>query len=111
VTLGRVIEATTDDIACAATAIQIGETLTAHYPGHLWLVGWQGGSIVVRDASISGDYGFYIHPDKSYSASELKKKAIMFAGELLERANMKRGKWDGNFATSLEGADPRRPIL
>ncbi len=92
-THGKVIEATADDVACAATAIDVGHALTAHYPGHLWLVGWQGGSIVVRDASISGDYGFYIHPDQSATSSELARKAVMYGGELLARAKIKRGKF------------------
>ena len=99
-----------EEAAQAATCMSIGGALTEHYPGHFWMVGAQGGSIKVICQSISPDYGFYIHPDNSYSASDLKRKAIMFAGELLERANMKRGKWDGEYATSLEGADPRRPI-
>lgn len=105
-----VIEATPDDVEQASTAIAIGGTLTQHYPGHFWMVGWQGGSIKVICQSISPDYGFYIHPDKSYSASDLKRKAVMYGGELLERAKMKRGKWDGNYATSLDGAHPSRPI-
>lgn len=98
-----VIEASPEEASQAATAVMVGETLTQHYPAHFWLVGWQGGSIKVICQSVSADWGFYIHPDKSYSASDLKRKAIMYGGELLERARMKRGKWNGEYATSLDG--------
>lgn len=106
-----VIQADKGELQHIAWCRQIGAWLTEAYPGHMWFVGWGGDSIAVANFAISPDYGFRIHPDKSASVSELKGKAICFAGELLERAHMNRGKWDGNFATSLEGADPRRPIL
>ena len=105
-----ILQAGSDELGLVDTAVTIGQTLTQHYPGHMWMVGWQGGSIVVRNASISTDYGFYIHPDQSATTSELAKKAVMYGGELLERARMKRGAWNGDFATKLDGEDKRRPI-
>lgn len=108
--VGTLEDSAAKEADLASLCGRIGALLTNHYPGHFWMVGHQGGSIVVRNAYIGGDYGFYIHPDHSYSASDLDKKAVMFAGELLERARMKRGKASGEFATQLDGADPRRPV-
>lgn len=109
--VGTIEQSAVGEAQLASLCGQIGAVLTQHYPGHFWMVGHQGGSIVVRNGYVGGDYGFYIHPDNSYSASDLAKKAVMYGGELLERANMRRGKANGEFATSLDGADPRRPIL
>lgn len=94
--------ATREDIQQISTAKDIAETLLKHYPGHLWAVGWQGGSIAVKNMNISGDYGFYIHPEASATSSELADKAVRFGGELLERAGIKRGKWNGVTPTALD---------
>jgi hypothetical protein len=97
----------TEDIAQMEVAKNIGEALNDHYPNHLWAVSWQGGVIVVKNLAISSFYGFVLHPDKLATWSEMKKSAIMAGGELLERAKMARGKWAGQFAQVLDGADPR----
>lgn len=106
-----VVELTTAlDFHQIATAKEIADTLLQHYPGHLWFVGWQGGSITVKNGAISAEYGFYIHPDATATASELAAKAVHYGGELLERAHMKRGMWDGKTAEVLEGSDARFDI-
>jgi len=86
-------------------AKEIGDELYKHYPDHLWVVQWGGKAFIVKNLSISSFYGFVL-PD-TFSATDLTKKAIEAGGELLERAGMKRGRWDGQFAQSLEGSDPR----
>jgi hypothetical protein len=43
----------------------------------------------------------------SYSASHLARTAVEAGGELLERAGMVRGAWDGEFAAKLEGSESR----
>ena len=102
------MKATVVDLACKedieqiSTAKEIAETLLQHYPGHLWAVGWQGGAITVKNINISGDYGFYIFPQTSASASELADKAVRFGGELLERAGLKRGRFNGVNPTALD---------
>lgn len=88
-------------------AKEVGETLQRHYPGHLWAVAFQGGVLVVKNLAISSFYGFIIKHHNSFSASDLAKKAVEAGGELLERAGMVRGKWDGQFAGKFEGSDPR----
>lgn len=88
-------------------AKEVGETLLKHYPGHLWAVAFQGGALVVKNLAISSFYGFIIKHHNSFSATDLAKKAVLAGGELLERAGMPRGPWDGQFAKQLTGSDPR----
>ena len=92
-----------DDLDQITKAREIAETLVQHYPQHLWAVSWQGGVIVVKNLAVSGHYGFVIKPRDSYSASDLAKQAVRAGGELLERAGMRRGAWNGQFAERTEG--------
>lgn len=97
----------TDDLHQMTVAKEIGETLNQHYPNHLWAVAWQGDVIVVKNLAISSFYGFVLKPQDTATASELAANAVKAGGELLERAKMARGKWNGEFASVLDGADPR----
>ena len=74
----------------------IAEALNEHYPGHLWAVNAMGdqGIATIHNLMLSGKWGCNIHLDKRYSISELKATAIRYAGELLERYNVSRGKAD-----------------
>ena len=94
-----------EDIAQMEHAKIVGEILNEKYPGHMWLVSWQGGGLVVKNLAISSHYGFLLRDDSD--ARVLRDNAIKAGGELLERAAMVRGKWDGRFAEVLEGSDPR----
>jgi len=93
------------DIKEMETAKMVGEVLQQTYPHHLWAVAFQGGAIVVKNMAIPGNYGMILDNAERYSASALKKHAIMSAGELLERCGFDRGAWNGEGATKLEGAD------
>lgn len=89
-------------------AKQACEVLVSHYPAHLWQVGWApGGCLIVKNAAIPGNYGFSIDCAKEFSASDLSHTVMLAGGELLERCGFKRGEWNGEFATHVEGADPR----
>ena len=91
--------------AMAKTACQI---LCDMYPDHLWTVGWMPGmALCVKNMAIPGNYGFTIDCLKIATASEFKRLVREAGGELLERCGMTRGAWDGQFATHLEGSDPR----
>ena len=90
-----------------AKAREVGDTLNRIYPNHLWAVSWQGGVLVVKNLAVSTFYGFVIKYADSFSATDLAKQAVKAGGELLERAGMARGKWNGNFAEKLEGSEPR----
>jgi hypothetical protein len=93
-----VVEVTSpDDLHLMETCREVGDALQQAYNNHLWAVAFQGGAVVVRLMSVAGHYGFVLDPKNNYSASALKKHAIMAGGELLERSGQKRGIWDGQF--------------
>ena len=102
------VEATSlDDIRELDQAKIVGEALNQAYPNHLWAVSFQGGALVVKNMAIPGNYGMILDNAERYSASALKRHAILSGGELLERCGFKRGEWNGEGATHLEGADPK----
>jgi len=107
VDIGAVEITSMDDIKEMETAKMVGEVLQQAYPAHLWAVSFQGGSIIVKNMAIPGNYGMILDNAERYSASALRRHAIMSAGELLERCGFKRGVWNGEGATHLEGADPK----
>lgn len=77
--------------------------LSKHYPLHIWAVGWAPGqTLIVKNMAMDGRYGFTIDCAKSHSASDLDRLVMLAGGELLERTGMKRGKWDGEFATKMD---------
>jgi len=91
--------------AIAKVAAQI---LCDVYPNHLWTVGWMPGmALAVKNMAIPGNYGYTLDCTKIASASEFKRLVRTAGGELLERCGMPRGAWNGEFATHLDGADPR----
>jgi hypothetical protein len=93
-----------EDIKEMETCRLVGDALTEAYRDHLWAVAFQGGAIVVKLMSVEGYYGMILDNAERYSASALKKHAIMSAGELLERSGQKRGKWDGQFHKYIDKA-------
>lgn len=92
-----------DDIRDVSLCKDIGETLHKHYPDHLWAVMVQGGTIVIQNLNISTRMGMRF-PISKYYADPGNKEVIRKAGELLERAHMFRGAYDGEQAKILEGA-------
>jgi len=96
-----------DDLRSAYT---VASLLEAHYPGYIWEVsGLSGGGLFIKcgQTACFGQYGYYIQEKDMCSAHELRATAIAGAGELLERAGLPRGRWNGEMPTRLEGADPR----
>lgn len=80
-------------------AKEVATVLGAHYPEHLWAVGWAPGmTLVVKNMGI-GDarYGFTIDGSRVATSSELSRLAMLAGGELLERCGVKRGAWNGEF--------------
>jgi hypothetical protein len=93
-----VVEITSkEDLKEIETCKSVGDALTEAYKNHLWAVLFQGGAIIVKLMSVEGNWGFIMDPQERYSASALKRHAIMAGGELLERSGQKRGPWDGEF--------------
>ena len=81
---------------------QVGEALMEAYPDHLWAVLFQGGALVVKNMAIPGNYGMILDNAERYSASALKRHAVISGGELLERCGFSRGRWNGEFAATLD---------
>ena len=77
-----------------ATAKDYADALNQAYPGHLWAVNVQGaqGIATIHNLMLSGKYGYLIHLNKRYSASEARTKAVMAGGEILERFKVARGR-------------------
>ena len=75
-------------------AKDVGDALNEHYPGHLWAVNCQGeqGIMTVHNFMLSGQWGDTIHLHLWPTSSLLKKRAIMGAGEILERYKVSRGR-------------------
>jgi len=91
-------------------AKRCAEALNRHYPGHLWAVHINdealGGVLVIRNLAVSFRYGYVLKLDRVYNDPNLT--CVMRAGgEILERARMSRGWWDGEYATHVEGIRPQ----
>lgn len=89
-------------------AKQVGDALCRHYPDHPWIIGVQGGGLVVRHLAIASEvhriigkdgFGTLLPRDKMGTPTEVTKTAVRFGGELLEAFGLKRGKWDGTLPT------------
>jgi hypothetical protein len=83
------------------------EILNRHYPNHLFAIGWAPGlTLVIKlmSAPAAEKYGYTIDMTKICSQTDAAVKIMRAGGELLERAGLKRGAWDGQFATKLDGA-------
>ena len=79
-----------------ATAKDYADALNTAYPGHLLAVNVQGeqGIATIHNLMLSGKYGYLLHLNKRYSASEARTKAVMAGGEILERFKVRRGRMD-----------------
>jgi hypothetical protein len=77
------------------------QTLSNHYPAHLWMVGWAPGrTLVVKNMAIDdGRYGFTVDAHRAATVSELERNIVRAGGELLERCGVPRGAWDGEMLT------------
>lgn len=86
----------------------VGMILVAAYPGHLWHIESKGeqGIVAITNQELSNGpgarpWGFILHIKTIATASELRKKVIMAAGEILERYAQHRGKMDVEAIDSL----------
>lgn len=86
-----------------ALSKDLAEALNAQYPGHLWGVRVQGeqGIATIHNLMFSGEWGYVLRLDKTFSASELRKRAIRAGGEILERFKAVRGRLDDDAVASM----------
>jgi len=92
------------DTADIFLAQQIADALEQAYPGHLWAVNVQGeqGIATIHNMMLSGRWGYVMHLDKRYSASDTVRAAKAGAGEILERYNVARGRINYDSMTDLK---------
>lgn len=85
-------------------AKEIADTLERHYKGHLWGVNVDGrtGLITIRNLLISGQMGYILKIPLIYSASEFLGKVVRAGGEILERYQLSRGRFDEAQYTGLK---------
>jgi len=81
------------NLADMELAQRMSEVLQRHYPGHSWGVNVDGlaGIATVKNFRLSGNWGFVLKLDQTFSSSEYDRRVVMAAGELLERYNLSRG--------------------
>jgi len=87
-----------DMASCARAA----EMLEKHYPGWAWAVNISGGVMNVHSLKLSGTWGFRI---KLKDLDPAYHKVLLAGGEVLERYNKRRGRFD----IDLHGVDPGKP--
>ena len=99
-------------------ARQVGETLAKHYPGHPWVVSFQGRVLVVRHHEINefvrthlgrDGFGFVLHHLRSYSATQLAHDAMIAGGQMLEAFGIPRGAYRGVEPVMPAGFQYKRP--
>ncbi|MFK7941820.1 MAG: hypothetical protein AB8B85_02720 [Paracoccaceae bacterium] len=73
----------------------IGDHLYKHYPKHLWAITASGknGLATIKCLDLPMDRGYVLHIKTTYSSSELEHRAMIAAGEILERYGMTRGEF------------------
>ena len=73
------------------TARNVAEALEKKYPGWLWAVTADHGVVTVKSMLLSGNWGFILHENK---IDNDYKSVIRAGGEILERYNQHRGRFN-----------------
>lgn len=88
---------------------EVAEILTATYPGHSWWVTINDGMLIMKSLKVSSNAGMVV-PLRLFDGDgeRLKREVVMKGGEFLEAANLRRGAFQGENATVLEGVKTRQ---
>lgn len=79
--------------------------LTTAYPGYPWAVRVYDGGFFIRNLDFPAQWGMNCkYKNISHDAAVMKKQIIMYAGEWLERAGLRRGRANDDEIKRLEGA-------
>lgn len=99
-----------DTAAQQSEAKSIHEVLSFAYPGHPWAVRVTRGGFFIRHLAFPSSWGMACRASEvSHDAAVMKRTIIRLAGEWLERANMRRGRYDDlQDAGPVEGVPPGR---
>ena len=83
---------------------EIGEYVCQAYPGYSWHIRIDGGLLIIKNMSISEVNAMVRrYSDIAHDAKRRRIEVVRAAGELLERAHLRRGMSEGRIATQLEG--------
>ena len=109
-TLAVICDGTQQDVNDLALAKLVSEELTKHYPGHVWAVNVQSqhGVITVKNMNLSGNRGFLLHYRNMKSYDEVKRQAMWAGGEILERYQLSRGRFNMTEYRGLKQSVPGR---
>lgn len=92
-------------------AKEAAEVLVAAYPNHSWWIECKQGVLIIKHLEASGfrgSIGMLRHTDMLDSSAKARKRDyVMKAGEMLERAGMKRGARTSDPVTGFEFDDSR----
>lgn len=106
-----IIQAFSEEDRDMGVAKDTAEVLMKHYPNHLWAVSVKGGVIIIKALNISSNHGVVIKMKDVMHDVKVRSKEVMLAGgELLERARLVRGEYNGDKALTLEGAPKYSPL-
>ncbi len=94
-------------------AKQALNVLNTFYPRFIWHVRADGGCLIVKCHALGNACMIRHLKDIHHDAGAFTKEVIRAAGEFLERGYLKRGKWEGDYAEKLDGAEafPWKPSL
>lgn len=74
----------------------VADLLLRHYPDHMWLVNSDihGGVVNIFNPRVSTRMGYTLVVEDWLQQNVVGKRVIMAGGEILERANMRRGRFN-----------------
>lgn len=81
------------------------EVVNQYYPRFIWYARADGGVLVLKCNAIGNACMIRHLSDLQHDAGHFTRDIIMAAGEFLERAYIKRGGWNGEYAKKLDGGD------
>lgn len=110
-TYNVIVEA--DDNRDDGKAAEVAGILCEAYPGYHWHVRIAKGVIIIKEMTLSSQYGMCRHYDRvTFDAKVLKREMVMAAGEYLERANLYRGaRRQEEIPTVVEGVPLKHRVL
>ena len=102
-----------DNKLAESWAKQAAEVLVSKYPNHSWWVECRGGALIIKHFGITGERIGMVRHTAALSRDwrAFRTDISRAAGELLERAGVKRGAFQGEAVKNLELEDAKTQRL